>query len=296
MQRGVFKLAVVLGVLALVGVVRMPMEHALYEELSERHIIAPSFDMEARAGLSQKGFVASFGSLRPTLAALYALSTSTQHGNRDWEGLEESFETIVLLDPYNAYYWDVGGWHMAYNAASSTLENEELPPVRRKKLSEAYVLKGESFYDRGILANPESYDLRMAKARLWSRPIVNPDYEKVAEVLERTLEELTLPEALRARVQRNLFYALLRVPDRVGEAYVLGRKLYEDPQNRVSSLLNGLCALQMHPRVEVEHPLSLAQLYGDRATALRLLQNYYEIEDEYKPMFGVEHLLEKLRQ
>jgi hypothetical protein len=272
----------------------MPFEQELSEELKVQHNLAPSFDVEARAGLSQKGFVASFGSLRPTLAVFYALSTSSLHSQSDWEGLEDAFETIVLLDPYNPYYWDIGAWHMGYNASSASKDNDELPPLRRQSLAKSYLEKGDHFYDRGILANPDSYDLRMAKARLWSRPTVNPDYSKVAKTLERVLQDLNLPEQQENRVKRNLFYALLRVPEKVNEAYVLGRELYETPQNRVPSLVNGLCVLQMHPRMEVAAPLSLAQLYGDRATALKLLRNYFEIEDEYKPMYGVEELLAKL--
>ena len=69
-----------------------------------------------------------------------------------------------------------------------------------------------------------------------------------------------------------------------------------DPKNRVPSLLNGLCVLQMHPRVMVEEPLSLMEIYGDRATANRLLGNYYRVEDEAKPMYGVKDLLDRLQR
>lgn len=295
MHRTRLNLVVVLAVLACVGAVRMPLEHALSNELREKQILAPSFDLEARAGLSQKGFVVSFGSLRPTLAALYALSGSNHHRRSDWEAIEDTYETVVLLDPYNEYYWDLGGWHLAYNAASSSREDSSIPPLQRQRLADSYVQKGERFYDRGILANPQSYDLRMAKARLWSRPTVEPDYTKVADTLAQALDELELPHRLEQRVQRNLFYALLRVPERVQEAYQLGRELYRLPENRVPSLLNGLCALQMHPRVEVAEALSLEELYGSRENARKLLENYYGVEDAYKPMYGVRELLESLR-
>ncbi|MFC5051262.1 hypothetical protein ACFPK9_11655 [Rubritalea spongiae] len=294
MNQTLFKSVVVFGVLALFGALRMPFEQSLSKELQDRQVLSPAFDMEARASLSQKGFIASFGSLRPTLAALYALRTSGELSRSDWSGLEDSFESIVLLDPYNAYYWDLGSWHMAYNAASASRENRDLAPLKRMKLAEEYTRKGENFLDRGIRANPESYELRMAKARMWSRPTVEPDYEKVAETLEQTLSEIDLPETRRESVLRNLFYALLRVPERVDEAYELGRELFKNPQNRVPSLLNGLCALQMHPRVEVVDPLSFEDLYGDRETALALLKNYYAVEDPYKPMYGVKELLERL--
>ena len=294
MKRSILKVLIVLMVLALVGMLRMPFEQKLTKELEEEHFIAPSFNLEDRASLSQKGFVASFGSLRPGLAALYALTSSGLHGRSDWAGLEDTFETVVLLDPYNAYYWDLGAWHLAYNAASSTRENMEIPPLKRLQLAAEYREKGGQFYDRGIRANPMSLSLRREKARLWSHPTRDPDYQKVAEVLEGALADLELNVVQRERLERELFYALLRTPERVEDAYHLGRRLFGNPKNRVPSLVNGLCVLQMHPRVRVETPLTLTQLYGDRETARRLLENYFTIEDDAKPMFGVKDLLDSL--
>ena len=289
-------LLVVFAVLAVAGWLRMPLEQRLSQQLSEAHLLTPSFDRESRASLSQKGFVASFGSLRPMMAAITALSTTRYHGKMDWESLERAIDTTVLLDPYNSYYWDLGAWHLAYNASSSSLENKELPPLRRKQLFEEYIKKGDQLYVRGIAANPDDVHLRLERARLWSSSHKMEDFPKVSRILQRALTECQLSHRQRQRIRGDLFYSILRIPERVNEAYVLGRELYEEsPNNRFPSLLNGLCALQMHPRVKVDEPLSMAQLYGSRAEAVKHLGNYMRDHDAYKPRYGVLDLLDRMQ-
>ena len=295
-MRLALKLLGVLAVLACFGWLRMPFEQRLSQELTEAHLLSPSFDRESRASLSQKGFVASFGSLRPMLAAFTALSTTKFHGNSDWESLEQAIESTVLLDPYNAYYWDLGAWHLAYNASTSSLENDALAPLQRKALFEQYIHKGDTLYARGIASRPRDVHLRLERARLWSSRHKIEDYPKVAQILQTTLAECELSSIQRSRIRGDLFYTLLRIPERVNDAYVLGRELYDaSPTNRFPSLLNGLCALQMHPRVTVDKPLAMSQLYSSRSEALKNLGNYLNDSDTHKPRYGVEGLVKRMR-
>ncbi|MEO1856973.1 MAG: hypothetical protein ABGY95_06360 [Rubritalea sp.] len=285
-----------LAVLACAGWLRMPFEQKLSEELAEAHLLTPSFDQESRASLSQKAFVASFGSLRPIFAAFTALTSTKYHGNGDWEKLEQAIDTTVLLDPYNSYYWDLGAWHLAYNASASSLENEKLAPLQRKALFKEYVYKGDELYARGIAANPRNVQLRLERARLWSSKHKIEDYPKVVQILEAILTDCELSSRQRQRVRTDLYYTLLRVPERVKDAYVLGRVLYqESPRNRYPSLLNGLCALQLHPRVKVEQPLTMSQLYGSRAEAIKHIANYLSDSDTHKPRYGMADLLQRMR-
>jgi len=294
-MKSALKFLVVLAVLTFFGWVRMPFEQRLSQQLTEAQLLSPSFDRESRASLSQKGFVASFGSLRPMLAAFTALSTTNYHGKSDWEGLEKAIDTTVLLDPYNAYYWDLGAWHLAYNASTSSLENDALAPLHAKQLFEDYISKGDQLYVRGIAANPDDVQLRLERARLWSSSHKIEDYPRVAKILEKTLSECPLSLSQRQRIRADLFYTLLRISERANEAYALGRELYEESsENHFPSLLNGLCALQMHPRVKVDNPLSLSQLYGSRADAIKHLGNYLNDNDGHKPRYGVQDLLDRM--
>ena len=288
---------VVVMVLAVTGWLRMPYEHGLSSELVEARLLTPAFDREARAGLSQKGFVASFGSLRPTLAALSAISTTRYHGRQDWEGLEEALETTVLLDPYNPHYWDLGGWHLAYNASSSYQEDEALPPLTRRKLFRDWIMKGDHFYERGIQANPQNLKLRQERARMWASGYKIQNFAKVVEILEGALRDVEMGEPQRWKVKRDLFYTLLRLPERRQEAYELAREIFVSADGRrYPSLVNGLCALQLDPRVVVKEGerLSMMRLYGDRRMAQRWIENYLKDSDTNKPRVRMEGMLRRL--
>lgn len=296
-MRAGFQIVCVIVALAAVGQLRMTFEQQLTADMKEARVLTPSFDMQSRAGLSQKGFIASFGSLRPTLAAVAALGSAKYHARSDWQELEKSFDTVVLLDPYNPYYWDLGAWHLAYNASTSSRDDVSLPPLMRERLYKEWTQKGSDFYDRGIAANPHHLGLRQSKARLWASPYRIQDYPLVAATLETALAELELTPAEQRKVRTDLFYTLLRIPERASEAYALGRDLYEEaPDQRYPSLVNGLAALQMHPNVSAENPLSLAQLYGSPANAHKYLTNYWNEKSAEKPRYGVKSLLEKLEQ
>lgn len=287
----------VVAALAAVGKMRMSFEQELTQSMKQARILTPSFDMQSRAGLSQKGFVASFGSLRPTLAAVAALGSAKHHARSDWPELERSFETVVLLDPYNPYYWDLGAWHMAYNASTSSRDDSVLPPISRERLYQQWTQKGSAFYERGIAANPHVLSLRLSKARLWSSPYRIPDYPLVASTLEQALAELSLTPSESRKVRTDLFYTLLRIPERANDAYTLGRELFDaDPELRYPSLVNGLAALQMLPDVTVDSPLTLVELYRSPARAHQYLTNYLNEKSSEKPRFGVKLLLEKLEQ
>lgn len=288
------QILVSLAFLAVMGWLRMPLEQSLSEDMRARQILPPLFDLQSRAELKQKSFAASYGSFRPTMAAVMSLNASRHHVRSEWEELEAVYNDIVLLDPGNRYYWDMAGWHMAYNAATASLEDKRLPPIRRQRRFRDYMKKGSAFYDRGIAANPKDLAIRMMKVRLWSSPFMQPDYQLVTETLERALVEVEMSEAEEREVKVQLFYALLRLPDRAQESYDLGRALFDDKRHRrFPSLVNGLYALQLHPDVKTESPLQLHQLYKNGQDAYLNLRNYWRGRGNGKPLFGLE---DKLRQ
>ncbi|WP_018970906.1 hypothetical protein [Rubritalea marina] len=287
---------IVCGVALLVlGVLRLPLERRLSAQLKEDRVMAPSFDAEARAGLSQKAWIASFGSLRPALAAYYSLGVIRYHSGRDWEGLEERLEEVVLLDPYNPFYWNTGAWHLAYNAAADVHEDASLAPLQRKQGFREWIARGDALYQRGIEANPDDLKLRLERARLWSNPHRILDYPKVLGILQSCLDDLELTDARIRRIELDQCYAMLRIPGEEQSAYQLARRLYlSDVEGAPSSLRNGLCALQLHPNVIAEPAIPIQEIYGSRANAVKLLTHYLKDSDPDKPRYGVRDLLDAL--
>ena len=174
-------------------------------------------------------------------------------------------------------------------------EDESLSSFQRKAEFKQWIERGDRLYQRGIAANPDDLKLRLERARLWSSPMRILDYEKVVEILESCLSDLTLSDSRVRRIELNTFYSLLRIPGREQQAYALGRRLYDaDRSGAPSSLRNGLCALQLHPRLEPKQALTLGDLYGSKELAARYVARYLDDQDPDKPRYGMAELLKKL--
>jgi hypothetical protein len=64
------------------------------------------------------------------------------------------------LQPRSVTFWDIGGWHLAWNASVSAMEDPTIPTdLRRLKASRFWIDKGLEIYQRGIENNPEHYKL-----------------------------------------------------------------------------------------------------------------------------------------
>lgn len=287
---------VVLVVLGLFGQVRMGFEAELTREMREGKLLTPSLGMEQREMLDQKGFAAAFGSVRPVWAAMKSLGSTKYHVAGEWDELEEAYGEIVVLDPRNYNYWDVGSWHLAYNASSASLEDVGLPPLQRRALFRDYIEKGSAFLDRGIEANPEEWRLYVLKARLWSSQFRILDYPLVVDTLREALKVEGIPAGERASMERMVFYSLLRIPERRQEAWDVGVRLMRKGESRrFPSLMNGVFVLGLDPTiVKGGEVWGVDEVYGGEREAYKNLRNYWRGREEGVPTRGLERLLRKM--
>lgn len=288
---------VILLVLMVTGWLRMPYEQALTKEMQEKRLLPPHFDLQTRAALKQKSFAATFGSFRPTLAAVMAVATTNYHSAQQWEEIERAYEEIVLLDPHNEHYWNMGAWHMAYNAAAYYQQDDSLSLLERGQRFREYIQKGSEFLDRGIATNPDGWLLRAEKARLWASPHRIRDFPLVNRTFKELLQKAQITQQQRDSFRRELLYSLLRTPGCEQEAYELAIKLFAEGEHQhFPSLLNALTALQLDPKVKVGNRLELTQIYGDKISAYKHLRNYLKAADGYAPLYGIRSVLIELEE
>ncbi len=87
------------------------------------------------------------------------------NGHRSWEDqvwykLREAIELSVVLQPHSISFWDLGGWHMAWNASYAESTNPKYPnKAMRIKLQREWIQAGKSFLEEGIKNNPDNYEL-----------------------------------------------------------------------------------------------------------------------------------------
>lgn len=285
------KIVVVLLVLLMAGWLKLPWEQHARREFTELGLLEPPLAVGVKDKIGQTFWVVSLGGFRTLVATWFHLKAFSSFENRDWVKLEDQFELIVALEPRTSYYWDVGAWHLSYNAAVDFREREEFPAVQREALHRAFVLKGRAFLERGIVNNPDQVTLLSSLGRFYGTPAKYPDYAKSAAAYERAWK------TGRARnfEKRAWLYSLARVPGKERDAVALARELFAEEMHRVDTLRCLLFVLewtqpQAPPTLELIH-----RSFRSEAEALKMLNTYQQNNAENFPTNGVDHAIALLK-
>ena len=285
------KITVVLLALVLAGFVKSPLEEAAHKDFTDQGLLFRPLDIGVREKIGQTFAVVALGGLRTVVASFFNLKAYGSFENRDWVNLEDQFEMIVALEPRTAYYWDVGAWHLSYNAAADYKEREELPVARQQALNRTYVLKGRSFLERGIINNPTDWTLLSSLGRFYGTATKYPDYAKSAAAYERAWKS----GKARNYEARAWLYSLARVEGKQSEALALGRELYAQERNRVDTLRCLMFVLEWSQSQAPPTADLLRQYFKNDAEALRMLTTYQQNNAEMLPTTGVDHAIKLLK-
>jgi|GEM_PF-486332 len=281
-------LIVIAIVLAVTGYLRMPKEQKFMEDLRERKIAHPQIDSEIWSKMGQTSLAGTFGGLRSVMASFMSIGAFDHFENNNWYELEKDFEVITALDPYNAYYWNTGAWHLGWNAASwarrnqrSEIEtalkngNEDFSPTKQRLLEMEFLEKGDAMYREGLKYNPASEELWFDRGAMWSNEYKRPDLERAAEAFRK------LRNSPNPVYRRRYLLTIARIPGREIEAYEEMVRLVSDsdprhfsaPAFRVLVLILGsnpeLPDGARRPPVDVVYNNNLEKAYED-------LYNYWD--------------------
>jgi hypothetical protein len=106
------------------------------------------------------------GGFRSVIADLLFIDTQAAWERTDWTNLLLRLRQATELQPHAIMFWDVAGWHMAWNASIAAENDESKRPDERRRLSREYIELGRDFLVRGIANNPRKPQLYEALARL----------------------------------------------------------------------------------------------------------------------------------
>ena len=137
-------------------------------------------------------------------------------------------------------FWDMAGWHMAYNASVNVMDDPKEPKLAiKKKRQREYFDLGKDYIDRGIANNPQAHDLYQMLAKI--------DGEKLGDHLASSAawkKAAACPHAL-GYEKRAAVFELAKVPGHEREAWQQLRALYDmGPQERVPTLEKDLRELE----------------------------------------------------
>ncbi len=273
------KIIVVLLGLTAAGLTKMPFEQKFTEELREQRLAPPTLSLEAWTQMSQNGLAGAFGGLRSVLAFFKSLEAHLHFEDQEWYELKNDFKVVTSLDPYNAFYWDQGSHHLAYNAASWARSQRDQPEIKRISIEKEYLEAGDTFLRNGLRYLPEDADLWAAIGRIWSHPLKRPDIPRAVEAWKKAA-------ALSNNhvYERNYFLSLAKIPGREKEALDVALELVEVyPRNlTIPTFRCVLWSLYQNPQLplDLKKP-TMVQLFGSKKRAYRDLHSYwYRINDD----------------
>ncbi|YCM42555.1 hypothetical protein V2O64_14685 [Verrucomicrobiaceae bacterium 227] len=253
------------------GYLRMPVEQNFTEDLRERKAIPPPISQEVWGQMGQNSFAGVLGGLRTVMASTRSLFAQKYFEEKEWYDLKREYEIITTLDPYNSFYWDHGGWHLAYNAAAWARFNEDLSPIRRQFLEREFLEAGDAFYHKGLALLPENAGLWSQVGRLWSNPHKRPDLNRAAEAYKMAAKYGNSID------QRTYLSTLARIPGREIEALDVAAQLLISNRHHLAipTFRSILFCLSTNPDLpENALKAKLGEVFIDKEQAYKDLYNY----------------------
>ncbi|TDU81508.1 hypothetical protein EI77_00818 [Prosthecobacter fusiformis] len=235
-----------LMVFLILGVLKLPVDEAATRHLREARLLSPPLEMSLRDSIGQMGFAASLGGLRSLVASLMYLQTYDAWSNVDWGRVDSYFKITTALQPRYDKYWDEAAWHMAYNAATSYLENQEINPAVRGKLYHDHIQRGVDILKEGLKVLPDSPRLWNTLAEVYERRVRDP--QKAGDCYLEVMRLTGNP-----RFGRLAGYEYAKTYDRSlwQKAYDLLKDSY-DKNQRPPSLINTLKQMEKQLNLPAE--------------------------------------------
>jgi hypothetical protein len=229
-------------VLGLIFVAFVPLK--LNMEAACDRIAPATLSIGLREQIGQSAFIAVLGGFRSVIADLLFIDAYSAWERTDWTYLLLRLRQATELQPRAILFWEMAGWHMAWNAGTAALEDDSKSPAARRRLEHDYLELGKDFLVRGIAHNPEKPELYEALARLYRDKF--HDHARAAENFEKASR---LP-GHHSYDERFSAYELAECEGREREAYVRLRALYQrGEKQRLPRLINQLRAMEKRLKI-----------------------------------------------
>ncbi|HEX7260381.1 MAG TPA: hypothetical protein VF258_01050, partial [Luteolibacter sp.] len=90
------------------GAARLPYEAGLAKELRATGLTQKPMEIETRDRIGQTSSAVALGGLRTLVATFLNLRAFSFFEEQKWDQVAETYDSIVVLAPRTAYYWDNG--------------------------------------------------------------------------------------------------------------------------------------------------------------------------------------------
>jgi len=232
--------ALAILLLAVFGAALIPFQRNLDATQKAAGLRKTTLDLDLRERLGQMGFLAALSGFRSPLAAYLWIEAHNAWERTEWGRMAGLFDTVTTLQPRSLLYWDMAGWHMAWNASVAALDDKTQPSeALRIRNQRQYFKLGRDYLERGIKNNPDSYFLKERLGVLLRDKL--GDHCGAAEAFLQASQSADSP----SYIARFAGYELAKCPGREQEAYDLLKRLFDKgPEERKPSLISTLKELE----------------------------------------------------
>jgi hypothetical protein len=124
---------------------------------------------------------------------IFVINVTVAWENQEWFRMAEYIGLCTTLQPRSPVFWDIGGWHLAYNASVDAMQDKIAQPneLRRLKASRYWIDRGLDVYQRGIANNPTDWKLMSSTAGLYQQRL--KDYRSAATYYKMASEQTDAP-------------------------------------------------------------------------------------------------------
>ncbi len=156
---------------------------------------------QLRDELGQGLSIGVLSGMRSVVADLVWLQVTQAWEDEEWFRMGGLINLCTSLQPRASTFWDIGGWHLAWNASIGALMDRKEPnDLKRLKASQFWIQKGLEIYKRGIENNPEYWRLRADTGLLYQQRLAQNEarmglkeasadhYRKAAEYYQQATE------------------------------------------------------------------------------------------------------------
>jgi tetratricopeptide (TPR) repeat protein len=221
------RIFLVLVALIALGALKLPIERDLAAIHRHEHFRGVEFNLNLREKIGQLGFIAALSGFRSIVADALFIQAHVAWERTEWGRVLLLFQHITTLQPRALLFWDMAGWHMAWNASVAAMNDQTQPRLTlRVKAQREYFALGKDFLERGIRNNPDRPELYEALARLYKEKY--KDHEHASEFFAKAA---ALPGA-RTYDKRFSAYELSYCEGREREAYDRLRQLYDQGEKQ----------------------------------------------------------------
>jgi tetratricopeptide (TPR) repeat protein len=148
---------------------------------------------QLRDELGQGLTIGVLSGMRSVVADLVWLNVTTAWMNQEWFRMGGYINLCTALQPRAPIFWDMGGWHLAWNASVDAMGNprSQTHDLRQIKASRFWIDRGLEIFKRGIENNPTYWRLWSDTALLYQQRL--KDYRTAAYYYQKACEQPNAP-------------------------------------------------------------------------------------------------------